>query len=605
MGSAAVRTGLDTCASSASPTVNYAASKGMTVSSTSRYGYLYVANPVPAGATVLSATLYLYGMGTGWPSMTVSVQRIAAAWRATTLNWNNKPAVTGATATRVQANATDATEWAIDVTVLVQAIADGAANYGMRLASNNATARAFYSFESGHPPVLAVTWSDAPDAPTTLAPSGNRAVATDKPTLRFDYTDVSGDVTLAAVQVQIDPGNDFATPDWDSNSVATPVPQLDLSTTDYPGLADTASTYWRVRVQDGAGLWSAWSDAAQFRRADKAALTIDAPAASPNNTVTDWTPPILWTFAGTQTAFRVVVLRTDVEGFFLQARHDSGRQQSTATSYTIPDGVLDAWDGVYTLSLSVWDDVDREATPGDPPWIVATREFTVTDDPTPDPVSNLVAQADPSGLPFVLLTWERATPPDAYAIMRDGLLVATNISPGDLLDSGTDYSYTDRSAPLNAEHTWMVQCIVNGAVAADSPEVDYTVPGREIWLVEPVSETYVAIVGAYSTSFAMPDLAANYEPVGSDHIVRITQAQRGLEGTISGRLGEHGTTTAASQLTAMTYLKTHPDVEVTLLIGNQALRCLLGDITLAPLPGPVSVVDDRQVSFAFWSLEGL
>jgi hypothetical protein len=42
----------------------------------------------------------------------------------------------------------------------------------------------------------------------------------------------------------------------------------------YPGLADAASTWWRIREQDGAGLWSAWSDPATFKRDIKGTLTL-------------------------------------------------------------------------------------------------------------------------------------------------------------------------------------------------------------------------------------------------------------------------------------------------------------------------------------------
>ena len=44
---------------------------------------------------------------------------------------------------------------------------------------------------------------------------------------------------------------------------------------------------WPVRVQNAAGVWSDWSDPVSFTRVNKATLTINNPAASPNNFVND------------------------------------------------------------------------------------------------------------------------------------------------------------------------------------------------------------------------------------------------------------------------------------------------------------------------------
>ena len=211
--------------------------------------------PAPDGATIVSATLTLYqkDSATGG-SRTLTVRRIDEIWKASTVTWNRNPDVVGTTVqsqTRGNGGA-DGRTWDFDVTNHVQSVVDGADWFGWRVTSDVATAMSVFA-QGRYAPILAVEWRERPEAPETLSPSGNRAVGVNKPTLRFDFTDVGGDTTLESVQVQIDAGNDFDSPDFDSGTVDTSDPELDLADTAYGGISDGADTWWRVRVKDGSG----------------------------------------------------------------------------------------------------------------------------------------------------------------------------------------------------------------------------------------------------------------------------------------------------------------------------------------------------------------
>ena len=605
MSIASVHAGIDTFAASDHPSVNNGTAKALTVKAGAPLAnaYVWFASPVPRGATVLSATLRLYGKGAwGAGTVTVSVQRLAAAWKSATLTYANRPVGTGPVVTQVQANPLDGTEWDINVATLLQAVASGAANYGWLVTISSTTARAFYSLESTvFQPSLDVSWSDAPDAPHTLSPSGGNAVSLAKPTLRCDYVDVSGSVTMAAIQVQIDPAANWVAPSFDSGTVLTAQPQLDLTLTAYAGLALGATTQWRVRVQDAAGLWSAWSDAATFTRVAQGTLVLNNPAVAPNNFVSEWTPPITWTLTGAaQVAYRVTVALAATSGTLLT---DTGRRSGADVAYTLPAGVLTAQGASYVLTLDTWDGVTREATPGDPTSVRVARVFTFAESAATAPVTGLSATSGAPGIPGVALHWSRATAPDSFTVLRDGVVVLSGVAPSDVFVSGTSYQWYDAFASGNIAHQWTVQAVVNGTTSANNPLVVLAVNVPAVWLLDPATGMSVAIVDTVTGTFTMPDVGAVYEPLGSTKVVRVIQTQRGLEGSLSGRLCDYAGSTARAWEVSLLVFKSRPANELRLLIGNQALRVIIGNVAVAPIAGASTT--DRLVSFDFWSLDGV
>jgi hypothetical protein len=290
MGSANLRSGLMTAVSAANPTTNFDYQTKSAVRSGSPgdcFTYLYFARAFPLTATIVSAKLHLWTQSytqTGTHSITatrlnqkVNFAKITYNTRATQLHGAG-PSVSKSGAQGA------ASEWVFDITAQMQAVSNGDLWYGWRLSSDFNPA--VYVYGPTYPntavrPWVEVTWADNPATPVGLSPAGGRAVNLSNPVLRAVYHDVSGNTTLQSVQVQLaSTSTGFATPTWDSGTVATGDPELDLNTdgaTHYPGLAVGATTWWRIRMQDGAGLWSAYSDPESFTRDDKGTLTVQNP----------------------------------------------------------------------------------------------------------------------------------------------------------------------------------------------------------------------------------------------------------------------------------------------------------------------------------------
>lgn len=576
------------------PSRNFSDWKRLALQSGVAFAYLYGGRPFPLGATIISATLRVYTYGVWNIAPTLTVRRIAGPWRVSQLTWDNRPGITGVSVTTAKSSAADAHEWAFDVTAPMQAVANGARWYGFRLETDSNALRYLYSTEAvRYTPVLDVTWSEAPQAPSTLSPSGGRAVSVTKPRLRFDFTDNAGSTSLQAVQVQVNPTNVWTAPAFDSGVVASTEPELDLAATTYAGLAAGSSTFWRVRVQDSAGMWSPWSDAASFRRDNKGSLAITNPAASPNNFVSEWTPPISWTLTGeTQTGWQVSILAGDDNTTVL---YDTGRTKGTTTAHTLPKGVLfDA--STYTVRVRVWDSKDREATPGDPTWTVATRDFTFAEDPTPNPVTALTATAV-TPQPWVDLQWTRSTAPDSFAVKRDGKVVESGIVPSEVLVSGTTYRWRDKDASRGVQHTWSVQAVANGKTSANNPTVTSTPTAVGVWLSDNERDIQVFLTNAGGDSWPMGEVAETYHPLGSTRSVRITQGLRGWEGNVAGVLPDGvGGKTADQWANALLRIRSRPGRVCTLHVGRESFRCIPFNISVSPT---ITLGTSRTASFDF------
>ncbi len=590
---------VDTWASADNPTVTHpdTATLGLKTGGTDAYLYFDL-SALPPRATVPTGMLRVHTKGSwGGTSQTLTVRPINSEWKVARLTANTKPTVGPESATKTQSSGADAHEWAIPVGPLIQLVADGARWYGFRLATSDTVFRRLYASGSGDfQPTLTLTYSTAPSAPTDLSPAAGRAVSIAKPVLRFDFTDDSGSTALQAVQVQINPTNDFTAPAFDSGVVAATVPELDLALTTYLGLANAAETRWRVRVQDGAGLWSPWSDPALFRRDNKGTLAITYPAAAPSDFVSEWKPAVTWSLTGeTQKAWQVQVAKVADPTL---VHHDSGRVKGIETAYTLPvDVLVDA--ERYRLTVRVWDSKDRENTPSDPPWTETTRDFGFVEQPTPTPVANLTAVAV---LPraWVDLGWTRATAPHSFSIMRDGKVLVSGLAPADLLVSGTTYAYRDKTAAPRRTHTWVVQSTVNGETSTANPTVSLKVTPLGFWLADDVRDIDVFITGKNPGTWVMPEDAATHVPLGARTPVRVTQSQQGWHCLgFTGMLRSAAGKTADEWEDRMMRLKERPGQTLTLSLGNETLRVVIGNVSTGPTEeGP----ETKSVAFDFWQV---
>lgn len=376
-------------------------------------------------------------------------------------------------------------------------------------------------------------------------------------------------------------------------ATATGSPSVTI-TRSYAGLADGASTYWRVRVQDTAGVWSLWSDAAQFSRLSLGTLTITAPAASPNNFVFEASPAITWTFTvRTQSAWQVIIL--DANGEWL---HTSGKLTSTATSYTVPAKIIHPL-LTYTVVIRVWDTSNREQTPGVPAYVEASRSFTMSTSGAVTAVSGLtVTPAQPG----VQLDFTRATAPDSFTVIRDDKVIAADLDPLDLLVSGTAYRYHDYGAAPSKQQEWEVRAVVGGAQSASTPVVETTDATTGIWLSDPERGISVRLLGKDPGTWAMGEDAENHFAMGSTAPVRITQGLRGYEGSISGTLATVDGVSVATATANMWLLKGSPGREYLLTLADLSFPVVIGNVVISPDPHPEII---KRVSFEFWQVADL
>ncbi|MFE9497262.1 DNRLRE domain-containing protein [Streptomyces collinus] len=599
-----VSNGTDTYVAQNHSSTKYAGSDMLeftNISGKVRYAYLSFARPFPKGVTILSAKLRMTQRFDEVGSTTVTLKKVTQAWTSTKMTWNNKPAVT-TTDSKALTKSTQPkyTVWEFDVTSHMQAVSDGAAWYGWRFETNNSTYyRQFFSANasvSGRSvkPTLEIVYIEKPSKPTRLSPAGGRVTALSKPILRFDFTDSQGSTTMQAYQVQMNSTDTFTSPSFDTGTVLADVPQLDLNDTAFAGLADGATIYWRVRVQDDSGLWSSWSDITSFTRRVKPTLTILNP---PANEVDEPTPPIIWSLTGgTQTAWQVIV--KDSAGNWL---HSSGKTTSTDVDYTIPAGVLKWYNLSYGLEVRVWDTYNRESTPGDTSWIAAAKTFTYAYDPTTDPVTSLAATLQ-FPKPIVKLTWNRSTAPDSFVIRRDSEIIKAVLEPVDALVSGTSYTFTDYTASPGQTHVYRVDAVVNGKTSSGSPSVSVKPESVGIWLMDPDEDVYVQILDVDEGSWSMGEEAAVFSPVGGTKSVRVTQALRGFEGSLSGRIMELPSSlgTVQEQEDDIWKLKSRPGRTYTLALSDISMKVVIGNVVVAPLPTRETI---KKVSFDFWAQE--
>jgi hypothetical protein len=277
-----------------SPSTNYNSALKLAVrnfTSSDVNTYLYFTIPFKLGVTISSAKLVWYTTAESTPVGTRGFQfdRLAVKFDASKLVYSNRPTsfISGSKTISKTIPWADKTKWELDITDWMQTVSNGGPWYGFRVIPTTFENEVLWMYselytDSAVRPRVEITWSDAPNAPSNLSPAGGRAVGVSKPIVKASFIDVSGATSLQAVQVQINSTDVWTSPSFDSGTVPSSAPELDLSRTDMPGgvwagLADGVTTFWRIRFQDAAGLWSAWSPSTSFKRDDKGTLTLNNP----------------------------------------------------------------------------------------------------------------------------------------------------------------------------------------------------------------------------------------------------------------------------------------------------------------------------------------
>lgn len=542
--------------------------------------------PVGSDVTIVSATLKVFNNATWSGSVTLTAKRVTSSYSASSVKYTTQPTVTTTSSAAVtKSGAVAGTEWDLDITAIAQTWASGTSNYGVRLEVTGTTALYIHAANasganSAFKPVIEIVWSGSPETPTAMNPDSGRQVSLASPTITWAYSDPAGG-TMKAYQLQMNTADVWTSPAYDSGVVTSSLPQHTLTTT----VALATPMFYRVRQQNSAGKWSAYSATATFGRTAKGTLTLTNPAVSPNNFVTELTPPITWTFTGTETKWQVLTTAAarfaDGSGFA-----DSGEQSGTDLAYTSPAPIyFDPTTGLASVTLRVWDNVDRASTPGDLPYVEVTRTFTFAPGSITGGAVTSLAFVPDATLPFGKLTWSRATAPDSFTIVRDGVAVATDVAPGDLLVSGTSYAYSDPTASPRNTHTWRVDAVVNGVASTSSPTVTGTIEPVSVWLLDEDDPSwYIAIEGEDGT-WSMGEESEMHEVRGSDRQVLITEALRGYEGTFSGRLLDGLSVLTAQELRDRVWdLKQNPTHTWRLVLADMNIPVVIRNATVTPSP---------------------
>lgn len=507
-------------------------------------GIVWFTNPFPAtGANVASAKLVLKTRplsGTGTTNITV---HMAGNWsnHFGTVNWRTRPSTYDNVVQQTRKGPLGAdAAWTLDVTEMMQRVASGATFGGFVLSTTNTKVVDVQGNMSAiQDPHLIVDWTEAPLPPDDLAPSTGLAIGTDSPLLSWDFYDVGGDTDLRKIQVQTAASETgFATPSWDSGEVESTVTELDLSKRDdWVPPAPDVTVWWRVRNQDGAGLWSEWADPVPWQYHERPSVTLVQPEPDPSDGSTasfsDPTPVIQWAYKGDlpQARWRIGVYQLHDSTWQLIAASDF--HVNTESDWTPDVGLADA--GQVRIVVDVFDGRDREAVPGYPIYgsVGAVFEFKPGDD-LEVPKNLKVTPLRPT--PEVRISWDRSEVPDRWDIYRDDVLLSRHDGLDWLID-GDHYEMIDRFAP-NGAHRWKLFAIVNG-VAARSQQIEIDVArGKATWLEEPDDYRRVAIIDDTDHDMELAETVAEHEILGARSKVVITSAQRGYEGTLEGKIAD-------------------------------------------------------------------
>lgn len=581
-----VSTGHDTYVNELAPTLNFSTLGYPRVRSGNEYRTLLFMPLAPsriAGRTILSATLTGVAQGS-WVSQTLSVKAFAENWNVATVNWNNKPATVGSTVTEATGVLAAGQEFEIDVTALVQAIANGQANYGWQITTSQSTdVSTMRGFKSGHASwVLNIDVSDPPPTPTQLNPTG--VIGTGLPVLTVDETD-----ELAQINVQIDPARDGVSPEFDSGWVSTTEPRFETAGTDYDtvagGLDDGLTTYWRARVKLTSGAVSLWSPWVDMTRANHPALVMDNP---PGTDLWDPTPDItahLSPAGDADTRWQVIIAdaATPSNVRYNSGDHITGAALDLAIPVTWNGRKVFPVDGDYRLTVKAWDRSDRVPSEGDPTFVREIVTVTLDVDGTVTAPNSLTATMETSGYPDVVLAWERASDPDKFIIRRDGEVIA-RVFPDDVRTAPGEFEWIDEGATPNFSQIYAVRAVTNvlgvkkSSASSNTATIFATV--NSVWLRSEFGDVELFGTGIEAKqidkrqTFDMPYRAEN---------VDIITAVGGFEGSFKLAIDNRpGATSVDTVRAILEELRQAPQTEVRMIWGTANILTHIAGLSVTP-----------------------
>lgn len=614
----------DTYVNAAKPTTNYYGAPRLGLrkwdAANAQYAYISFPTPFPPGAKIVSATLKLttYAMPeTGTHTLNLSL--VSEKTTYSRMTWNNRPDVSpvGQISESKPGALPGATVWTFDVKNMLQRISNGDLDwFGFRVTTADTQQRWLYAQETtlkgGDGPTLSVTYADEPDAPQSLTPDEG-VVSTSKPALSFDYVDYGGDITLAQAQIQTSSTTSFAVPTWDSgvlDEVTKPV--IYLSGTTYPGATPGQRVYYRVKVADGAGLWSRWSPVAWF--VYKPPVTVTPTSFDPQNPAfSDSTPDISWSVTGgTQKAYRITIARNANPKLYLW---DTGKVGSSNKVVQVPPKVL-RWDDTnYRVIIRVWDQENRVAAANSLAYVSESYIVHLDEDDsmTPPDVPTL-SQATHSGgkLPFVDISWDRPTSADAYEIVRQAgddeapeKVIIGRVDYAESLQPDGTHRFQDRSAPGNTRLRYIVRAVTNGKRSGGRPSAWWDgFPSEGVWLTTDEVSMSLVINGVDQGTFELPEAATAHYVLNSQAPVIVRELHRGYEGQVQGILVEEDKyqpyLTRQQKRDRFLWFKKRLHDNCRLIAGDLNIPVQIGNCNVHPTPDAIPL--QYAVSFNFWQI---
>lgn len=608
--------GRDTWANSDYPNSVHGDGRRALASATSRVFVRFAGLPAEVRSkTVVAAHLYPVAAN-NIAAQTWTAHAVDSNWTGGKLTWNKQPTVRAGALTFTPGALSDGDRPELDVTNLVQQVANGAEDFGFRLQLSGAAGGRLYTFENPDSWQLVIEVSDEPQPPVSLNPDSG-VVATSKPVLTWDWTDngILDDASTTAVEgeqaayeVQINTSATSAGA-WGSGQVSSPTAQLDLAASSYPGAANGTPVFWRVRCRDVGGVWSDWSDWATWTYIPLPTLTITSPSGSllyDTSTVIEASVS-----SGEILTYRVQIYSGEER---TRRRYNSGRVPGAGTtlaheldlrlsgngSKTFP-----RFDRDYWLRVVVEDRVDRSSTPGDPGYVEVWKQVSFSDDAQPAVTG---VWADQIGVaPQVKLRWTRTAAADAWLILRNGAPVARYRHEDVTIDPDGGWSVITSDVLPHAEAVYQVQPIVNGKKSgAGNRSAVVTVAPEGLWLIRSNGDA-VVLTGVSVGGFRKIDRRATYSPPAAGYDVDIVTALGGVNGNdftgsiTADRFADiHTVDQARARLSAM---RANPGDPVQLVYATVSVPVILRGLSVLPSEAHRADNQRHDVSFSFFQCD--
>ncbi len=210
--------------------------------------------------------------------------------------------------------------------------------------------------------------------------------------------------------------------------------------------------------------------------------------------------------------------------------------------------------------------------------------------------------------PSYILSWERATTPDYFALVADGKIFNARIDPEAVRSDATHYSMRVWELTPSVAHTLEIQAVVLdlGVLkhSSPNPHVTSVLKARDAWIIMPSKNLYVPFFLDAAPDYSYGEDGTTFFPRSRRDPVRIVGAIRGQEGTLTGTIGPGGGKTGPQNRAAFEDIKSwHRRGErVVIITGDRQFGALLGTAKAVAQPGTDNEWFTATVEF--WQIDG-